>query len=241
MLASLRACLCAIVCGGAPTAPRLVESLLDHGMPLWLGYGLTEASPVVTLGRADTTPRGATGRPIPGVEVYIASATREVLVRGANVMCGYVGDLLATQETLRDGRLHTGNLGRLDAEGHLFVTGRLKDITVTPSGEKLSPEEVEKPTSRTCSRKFARSGFGTRIAAVNAHISRLYRLAIQQSMTRLCTRSFIGFRQGLKLGLSHLEGKPFVVMARQEGKNGDPAWPKNSQNPHSPSKTSRTH
>jgi long-chain acyl-CoA synthetase len=143
LLDEIRTRLRSIFCGGAPLAPDLAREIVSAGLPLWIGYGLTETSPIVTLGPAAGSPPGSCGRPIPGIEVRVDPESGEVLVRGPIVMRGYAGDAEATAAALRDGWLHTGDRGRLDAEGHLFLEGRLGEIIVTAGGEKLSPEEIE--------------------------------------------------------------------------------------------------
>jgi long-chain acyl-CoA synthetase len=146
ILDELRSRLTSITCGGAAATPALIEAVAAAGLPLWLGYGLTEAAPIVALGRAADLPRGATGRPLSGVEVRTeppGPEGGEILVRGPNVMLGYLGDPDATGAALRDGWLHTGDLGRLDDGGHLFIVGRRKDIIVTAAGENIAPEEIE--------------------------------------------------------------------------------------------------
>jgi long-chain acyl-CoA synthetase len=142
-LAALRGGLRSIVCGGAPVAIDLAALLVRQGLPLWLGYGLTEASPIVALGEAAKLPAGSTGRPLPGVEVVIEEESGEILVRGPSVMNGYVDDEAATRAAIRNGWLRTGDVGRLDPEGNLFVTGRRRELIVTAAGLKFSPEEVE--------------------------------------------------------------------------------------------------
>jgi long-chain acyl-CoA synthetase len=132
-----------IVCGGAPLAPELVSLMTGFGVPLWLGYGLTEASPSVAVGRADSLPPGSTGRALPGVELRVEAETGELLVRGPNVMLGYVGDPDATAETISNGWLRTGDVVRLDADGNVFILGRRRDTIVTGSGLKLLPDDVE--------------------------------------------------------------------------------------------------
>ncbi|HMF11103.1 MAG TPA: class I adenylate-forming enzyme family protein, partial [Gemmataceae bacterium] len=112
------------------------------GLQLEVGYGLTEASPIVSAGLASECPPGSSGRPLPGVEVRIGD-DREILIRGSNVMRGYYRDADSTAAALKDGWLHTGDHGRLDADGFLFVTGRLKEALVTAAGETLYPEDVE--------------------------------------------------------------------------------------------------
>jgi long-chain acyl-CoA synthetase len=131
-----------LVVGGAALDPAWADIALDVGLRLEVGYGLTEASPIVSLGLAAESPPGSVGRPLPGVEVRIAP-DHEILVRGLNVMRGYHGDPEGTAAALRDGWLHTGDHGHLDPDGFLFITGRLKETLKTASGETLYPEELE--------------------------------------------------------------------------------------------------
>src|SRR5205823_5452863 len=92
--------------------------------------------------------RDTVGPPVPGVEARIASPDEngvgEIVVRGRNVMRGYFGDPAATEAVLRDGWLHTGDVGRRDARGHLVITGRIKELIVTSGGKKVSPADVER-------------------------------------------------------------------------------------------------
>jgi long-chain acyl-CoA synthetase len=131
-----------LVIGGAALDPAWAEITAALGLRLEVGYGLTEASPIVSLGLACHAPPGSAGRALPGVEVRVA-ADGEILVRGPNVMRGYFQDPDATAAALQDGWLHTGDHGHLDDEGFLFITGRLKEVLVTAAGETLYPEEVE--------------------------------------------------------------------------------------------------
>ncbi len=143
ILKALGGSLHSIVCGGAAIDPDLARLAVAHHLPLWVGYGLTEASPIVALGRAESSPVGSTGRPLPGVQVRIDGETGEVQVRGPNVTKGYVGDETATTALFQDGWLRTGDLGRLDADGFLFILGRRREMIVTAAGLKLSPEAIE--------------------------------------------------------------------------------------------------
>jgi long-chain acyl-CoA synthetase len=143
ILVALRERLRSIMCGGAPLAPELAALVVHQGLPLWIGYGLTEASPIVAVGPASELPPGSVGRPLPGVEVRIDEKSGEVLVRGPGVMLGYVRDEAATAATIQDGWLRTGDLGRMDASGCLFIVGRVRDVIVTSAGLKLSPHEIE--------------------------------------------------------------------------------------------------
>jgi len=131
-----------LIVGGASLGTDLVEILKNVGIQIEVGYGLTEASPIVSLGLMNEDPVGSVGRPLPGVVVRI-SREGEILVRGDNVMRGYFQDPEATREVLVDGWLRTGDRGLFDEEGFLFLTGRLKDAIVTSSGETLEPQEME--------------------------------------------------------------------------------------------------
>lgn len=128
--------------GGAPLSPTVGQAYLEAGLPILQGYGLTESSPVVTFNRRDRHKIDTVGCPLPGVEVRIA-ADGEVLTRGAHVMKGYWNQLAATAEIIRDGWLHTGDLGVLDADGFLKITGRKKDLLVLSNGKKVVPSRVE--------------------------------------------------------------------------------------------------
>lgn len=131
-----------VVLGGAAGNPLWGEMLGKLGLELDVGYGLTEASPVVSLGGSRAIPFGSVGHPLPGVDVRI-SESGEILVRGKNVMKAYFQDEAATQGILADGWLHTGDVGFLDKEGHLFINGRIKETMVNEEGETLYPDEVE--------------------------------------------------------------------------------------------------
>ena len=136
------ASLTAIGLGGAAIAPGWPEVLALLGIDLDVGYGLTEAGPLVSLGWASRCPAGSVGRPLPGVTVRI-NADGEILVQSAGVMRGYFGDVAASAATLEDGWLRTGDRGRLDAGGFLYIAGRIKEAMVTAAGDTLHPEEVE--------------------------------------------------------------------------------------------------
>jgi long-chain acyl-CoA synthetase len=131
-----------LVVGGAALDPAWAEIAPLVGLRLEVGYGLTEASPIVSVALAGEFPPGSAGRPLPGVEVRLGE-DQEILVCGPNVMRGYFRDPEATAAALRDGWLHTGDRGRLDAAGFLYITGRLKEALKAASGETLYPEEVE--------------------------------------------------------------------------------------------------
>jgi long-chain acyl-CoA synthetase len=137
----------AIIVGGAFTEPQTLQFFYDLGIPVANGYGLTEAGTAITVNdlkpfRADTV-----GKPLPGMEVRIMNPTSdgigEVAVRSKTVMAGYLNDRELTAETIVDGWLMTGDLGRLDSTGHLQLFGRKKNMIVTEEGKNIYPEDIE--------------------------------------------------------------------------------------------------
>jgi len=136
-----------LVSGGAPLPAEVGRQLEALGVRLLQGYGLTETSPVVTLNPPGEANPASVGKPLPGVEVRIHEPSEEgdgeVRVRGITIMRGYWNDEDATREALRDGWFCTGDLGRFDQQGHLHITGRLKNLIISPGGKNISPEEIE--------------------------------------------------------------------------------------------------
>jgi len=133
-------------CGGAAVAPEVDRIFTAQGLPLLAGYGLTEASPVISATTPETSQAGCVGQPLPNVEVRISATEAnmgEILVRGPNVMLGYWDDPQATEESLVDGWLLTGDLGEFDASGNLRILGRAKEIIVLSTGKNVSPSGVE--------------------------------------------------------------------------------------------------
>ncbi|MDD4179592.1 MAG: AMP-binding protein [Candidatus Margulisbacteria bacterium] len=133
------------VSGGAAIAPDLVHGFDLMGFPIIQGYGLTESSPVLTITTLRDNVIGSVGRAVPGVEVMIAGddPVGEILGRGPNIMKGYYKRKDLTDKVLINGWLWTGDIGYLDDTGHLFITGRSKDVIVTGSGVNVYPEEIE--------------------------------------------------------------------------------------------------
>ena len=138
--------------GGALLDIELQKFFYALGIPMFQGYGLTEAAPVISCNSLKTHKLGSSGRVAPGIELRICDdAGREVpsgekgqiVVRGENVMSGYWKNEAATREALRDGWLYTGDLGYLDADGFLYVLGRMKSLLIASDGEKYSPEAIE--------------------------------------------------------------------------------------------------
>jgi long-chain acyl-CoA synthetase len=132
------------ISGGAALPPQVSHLFLAFGAPIYQGYGMTEASPVVAVNRPHDNVPDSVGRALEGVNVKLGEQD-ELLVSGANVMLGYWENPEATGETIdRHGWLHTGDQARIDDEGHVFIVGRLKEILVLSNGEKVSSADIEK-------------------------------------------------------------------------------------------------
>lgn len=144
--------LCLFVSGGAKLSEDVAKTLFKWGFTILEGYGLTETSPVLTMTPLRKPKIGSVGVPIPGVEVKIKEKDKdgigEILARGANVMEGYYRREDLTAQVIKDGWFYTGDLGYLDNEGYLFLTGRLKEIIVLSSGLNIYPEEIEEVYSK---------------------------------------------------------------------------------------------
>jgi long-chain acyl-CoA synthetase len=132
------------VTGAAPIASEILEFFYASGVPVMEGYGMTETSTSATVNRPEGNNFrfGSVGRPQKDVEIRIAD-DGEVLIKGPNIFQGYYKNDDATKETLEDGWLHTGDLGRLDEDGFLYITGRKKDIIITAGGKNITPANLE--------------------------------------------------------------------------------------------------
>jgi len=133
--------------GGAALTEKVAQGLKLLAIPIIQGYGLTETAPVISVSPLEKTKVASVGLPIPGVEVKIVEPDEngigEIVVRGPNVMLGYFKNKKATDEILKDGWLYTGDLGYIDDDGFIYITGRKKSIIVTQTGKNIYPEELE--------------------------------------------------------------------------------------------------
>lgn len=127
--------------GGAYLNPAYLEMFKKYGITIWQGYGMTECSPVISTNYGDFMKDGSVGRLMPNCEAKVVD--EELWVKGSSVMQGYYNMPKETEETLEDGWLKTGDLGYVDEDGFIFLTGRKKNLIITPNGENVSPEELE--------------------------------------------------------------------------------------------------
>jgi len=137
-----------VICGGAAINPDILQGLRDFGILAVQGYGLTETSPIGAL-NPDTAPVNASaGRALPEMDAKIVDADPEtgigeICLYGGNVMLGYYKNPEATAEVLKDGWYYTGDLGKIDDKGYIFITGRKKNVIITKNGKNIYPEELE--------------------------------------------------------------------------------------------------
>lgn len=135
-------------CGGARLDPQVMNNLEAIGFTVLEGYGLTETSPIVTFNPIEKRKPGSAGRPFPSVEIKIINPSEsgegEIAIRGPMVMKGYYKNQEATEQVLQDGWFMTGDLGYLDNENYLFITGRSKEVIILSSGKNVYPEDVER-------------------------------------------------------------------------------------------------
>lgn len=139
-----------IICGGAALDPHYVKEFRTMGIDLMQGYGITECSPVVAVNTSldgFRAPDDSVGWNFPSVEVKIddpdSTGRGEILVKGPSVMLGYYNDPHSTADAFRDGWFCTGDLGRINKDGSLTITGRKKNLIILSNGENVSPEEIE--------------------------------------------------------------------------------------------------
>lgn len=144
--------------GGALLDIELQRFFYAIGIPMYQGYGLSEASPIISANSEQAHKLGSSGKPVPRMEIMIADDDMnplpvgekgEIIVRGGNVMKGYWKNPEATAETIVDGWLRTGDMGYLDKDGYLYVLGRTKSLLISNDGEKFSPEGIEESIMAT--------------------------------------------------------------------------------------------
>ena len=132
------------VCGGAPLDLRTLRFFERVGLPVYQGYGMAEASPVITTNWPGASRQGSVGRPLPGVELRVSTGRGgEILTRGPHVMRGYFGNPDSSKSALDGGWLPTGDTGHIDADGYLYIAGRKKNVIVLGNGKKVQPEAIE--------------------------------------------------------------------------------------------------
>lgn len=136
-----------IISGGAPLSPEVAQGFTDLGIEIYQGYGLTETSPVLAAENKGHIRAGSIGRPLPAVQVEFKDKDEdgmgELCAKAPNVMLGYYKNEELTNEVIVDGWFHTGDLGYMDKDGYIFLTGRKKDMIVLKNGKKAFPEEIE--------------------------------------------------------------------------------------------------
>lgn len=136
-----------MISGAAALNPNVSKVLNEMGLTVYQGYGLTETSPVLSVEKEGFMKCGSVGKALPGVEVKIEDANEEgigeIVAKGPNIMLGYYEDEENTKEVLKNGWFHTGDLGRIDKDGYIFITGRKKDVIVLKNGKNVFPDELE--------------------------------------------------------------------------------------------------
>jgi len=136
-----------VVCGGAALNPEVSKALNDLGITIYQGYGLTETAPVICAESIKYSKLGSVGKAMEGIKVKIenpdADGIGEIITKSDSVMLGYYEDEEQTKRTIRGDWLYTGDLGKIDKDGYLFITGRKKDVIVLKNGKNVFPEELE--------------------------------------------------------------------------------------------------
>lgn len=130
-----------IFTGGAHLDPYYIGEFEKYGIKVYEGYGMSECSPVITNNREGACKPGSIGKALSNAEIKFENG--EILVRGTSVMKGYYNMEKETEETLKDGWLHTGDKGYMDEDGFIFINGRVKNLIILSNGENISPEEIE--------------------------------------------------------------------------------------------------
>jgi len=136
-----------LISGGAPGDPKMLKDMQDIGIHAVQGYGLTECAPILAVNRDVNYKNGAAGMIMPGVDVKIIDVDEngngEIIGKGGNIMLGYYENEEATKESIVDGYFHTGDIGYIDEDRFVFITGRKKNVIITRNGKNIFPEEIE--------------------------------------------------------------------------------------------------
>jgi len=142
-----------MISGAAPMDSSIIEGIRNLGIEFLEGYGLTETSPVVSVNNPGAVKIGSVGLPLPGVQTKIIDPGEdgigEIAISGDNVMSGYYNDPEQTKAVLNDGWFRSGDIGMIDGDGYIFITGRAKDVIVTPGGKNVYPEVVESQINKS--------------------------------------------------------------------------------------------
>ena len=145
-----------IICGGAPVSPEILRDFYAFGITIYEGYGITECAPLLACNVPGEKPRfGSVGKPVYGVTLKIDKAdpsdeTGEILAKGPNVMLGYYKNEEATREVFtEDGWFRTGDIGYIDRDGYVYITGRKKNVIILSNGKNVFPEELEEHLSHS--------------------------------------------------------------------------------------------
>ena len=137
----------AIICGGAPLKSHMVDFFESIGITLINGYGITECGPLISINRNEYHNAESVGLPLRDTEIRIDCPNEdgegEICVKGPNVMLGYFKNEKATAEVIKDGWFHTGDIGKIDKDGFVYITGRCKNLIVLKNGKNIYPEEIE--------------------------------------------------------------------------------------------------
>lgn len=136
-----------MISGAAALNPHVSKVLNEMGLIIYQGYGLTETSPVLSVEKEGHTRNGSVGKALPGLEIKIKDPNDEgigeIIAKGPSIMLGYYEDEAATKEVLNNGWFSTGDLGKIDKDGYIFITGRKKDVIVLKNGKNVFPDEIE--------------------------------------------------------------------------------------------------
>ncbi|MCK5812207.1 MAG: AMP-binding protein [Clostridiales bacterium] len=142
-----------LVSGASALNPKIAKAFDTWGFNIVQGYGLTECAPLATVNHVEYNKLSSIGLPIPGVEVKIdspeADGIGEIIIKGDNVMIGYYKNKEETAKVVRDGWLFSGDYGRIDKDGFVYITGRKKNIIVTKNGKNIYPEEIEEVINKS--------------------------------------------------------------------------------------------